>query len=55
MPFIMSEAKPAAKILVTLFSLGLGALGGLVDGSIVDYFANRTAKKYSKHYLYING
>lgn len=54
MPFIMSKAKPAAKILVTMFSLGLGALGGLLDGLIVDYFANRTAKKYSKHYINLN-
>lgn len=52
MPVITSgKVKPGLKIIISLLAAGMGAIGGLIDGAIVDYFANRTAKKYSQHYV----
>lgn len=52
MPFLLSSKIGAKqKILTGLLGAGIGALGGWIDGKIVDYFSNKTAKKYSKHYV----
>ncbi len=52
MPFLLSsKVGMKQKVLFAITGLGVGTLAYWLDGKIVDYFSNRTAKKYSKHHI----